>query len=156
MKTQRVADIISGCLLSLLGLVIVRAALQIPGSREEHLPPGTLPYVLGWIILAAGIVLAASAWCLRGENTVIRWPDRAGTMRILVTVASLTVSLAAMEPLGLPLSTLLFVSFLSWYLGRYRVAVAVFFGLAFAAGVFFVFIGLLELPFPVGPLARFR
>lgn len=154
MKTQRVADIVSGTFLSILGLIVLLAALKIAGSPDVRLQPRTLPWILGWTILAGGAILAVRAWRFRGEKRIIKWPDQAGMLRVLVTLASLTAYLVLMEPLGLPLSTLLFVSFLVWYLGRYRVAAAVGLGLAAAAVVLFVFVRLLELPFPVGPLGR--
>jgi hypothetical protein len=56
-----------------------------------------------------------------------------------------------MDPLGLPLSTFLYVSFTIWYLGKYRLWYPLLVG--FLSGVisYLVFIYLLELSFPVGP-----
>jgi len=153
-KTQRSADIASGIFLSLLGLIAVLAALRIAGSPDVRMQPRTLPLILGWIILAAGGILAARAWHLREEERIIKWPDRSGTFRVLVTLASLAVYLLLMDPLGLPLSTVLFVAFLVWYLGRYRMVWAATLGLASGGTVYYVFIRLLQLSFPVGPLGR--
>ncbi len=154
MKTQRRADIACGFFLAILGLVTVLAALKIRAAAEVRLHPGTLPYSLGWTLVGAGLILAAEAWRYRGADRLIQWPDRAGALRVLVTLGSLTVYLALMVPLGMPLSTFLFLLFLVWYLGRYKVATAVLIALASAATVYLVFIRLLELPFPVGPLGR--
>lgn len=154
MRTQRSADIVSGIFLSLLGLVVVLAALRISGSPDVRMQPRTLPLILGWIILAAGGILAARAWHLRGEARTIKWPDRDGTLRVLVTLASLTVYLLLIDALGLPLSTALFVAFLVWYLGRYRMLWAAALGLVSGATVYSVFFRLLQLSFPVGPLGR--
>jgi putative tricarboxylic transport membrane protein len=153
-KTQRSADIVSGIFLSILGLVVVLASLKIAASPDVRLQPRTLPLSLGVLILGAGIILAARAWRFRGEDRGVRWPDRAGTARVLVTLASLAAYLVLMGPLGLPLSTLIFVSFLTWYLGRYRLVWVLSLGLASGAVVYVVFIRLLELSFPVGPLGR--
>ena len=57
-----------------------------------------------------------------------------------------------LEPVGLPLGTLFFVSFLVWYLGRYRFWLAALCGLATALVVLLVFIVFLGLTFPIGPL----
>lgn len=154
MRTQRSADVASGVFLSLLGLIVVLAALRISGSPDVRMQPRTLPLILGWLILAAGGILAARAWHLRGEERIIKWPDRSGTARVLVTLASLTVYLLLTDPLGLPLSTVLFVAFLVWYLGHYRMVWALAIGFACGATVYFVFIRLLELSFPAGPLGR--
>ena len=154
MKTQRTADIAVGFFLALLGFVAILAALKIQGSAEVRLHPGTLPYILGWTLLGAGLLLAGEAWRFRERDRPIQWPDTLGTLRVLVTLGSLTVYLALMFPLGMPLSTFVFMVFLVWYLGRYRVVTAVLIALASAASVYLLFIRLLELPFPVGPLGR--
>lgn len=154
MRTQRSADIVSGILLSLLGLAVVLAALRISGSPDVRMQPRALPLILGWVLLASGGILAVRAWHLRGQGQIIKWPDPSGTARVLVTLASLTVCLLLMDPLGLPFSTVVFVAFLVWYLGHYRMLWAVALGLASGATVYFVFIRLLQLSFPVGPLGR--
>jgi putative tricarboxylic transport membrane protein len=153
-KTQRSADIAAGCFLSILGLIVVFAAMGIKGGMDERLPPRTLPYVLGGTMIGAGVVLAFKTWRLRGKETFINWPDRAGAKRVLVTLVSLAIYIALIGLLGLPIVTLLFVSFLVWYLGRYRIIYSAMIGLISAAVVYFLFILFLELSFPVGPLAR--
>jgi hypothetical protein len=105
-------------------------------------------------MIGAGAILAFRTWRLRGKETFIHWPDRAGAMRVSVTLASLAIYIALIEVLGLPIDTLLFVSFLVWYLGRYRIITSAMVGLVSAAVVYFLFIFFLELSFPVGPLAR--
>jgi hypothetical protein len=151
LRTQRSADIVGGCFLALLGLVTIFAATKIKGGLEERLPPRTLPYVVGIIILISGTLLAIRSWRLSGEDPVIKWPDRAGTIRVIVTIASLALYLALMDPLGLPLSTFLYVSFTVWYLGRYRLWYPLLIGFLSGAISYLVFIYLLELSFPVGP-----
>ena len=151
MKTQKSADIAGGCFLAFLGLVTLYAATGIKGGMEERLPPRTLPYVVGTIILVSGIILAVKSWRFRGEDPIIKWPDRPSTIRILVTLVSLALYLALMGPLGLPVSTFLYISFSVWYLGKYRIWYPLLIG--FLSGVisYVVFIHLLGLSFPVGP-----
>ena len=151
LKTQRSADIAGGCFLALLGLVTLYASTKIKGGMEERLPPRTLPYVIGSLILISGAILAIRSWRFHGEDPVIKWPDRRGTIRVLVTIVSLGFYLALTEPLGLPLSTFLYVSFTVWYLGKYRLWYPLLIG--FLSGVisYLVFIYLLGLSFPVGP-----
>ncbi len=151
MRTQRSADIAGGCFLVFLGLVTLCAASRITGGLEERLPPRTLPYTVGVIILVCGALLAVRSWRLRGEDPAIKWPDRRGVIRVLITLVSVGVYLALMDPLGLPLSTFLYVSFTVWYLGKYRFWYPLLIG--FLSGVisYLVFIYLLELSFPAGP-----
>lgn len=155
MKTQRSADIMGGCFLAFIGLVTILAATQIRGGMEERLPPRTLPYVIGATLLISGSILAVRSWRFRGQDPVIGWPDRAGIIRILVTLASLLIYIALFDPLGLPLSTFLYVSFLVWYLGRYRILHALLTGLLSGAVSYGLFIYLLELSFPVGPFGGY-
>jgi len=153
-KTQRSADITAGCFLSILGFIVIFAAMSIKGGMEERLPPHTLPYIIGGIIIGAGFTLTLRTWRLRGKETFINWPNRDGIIRVLVTLVSLAIYIALMGLLGLPLDTFLFISFLVWFLGRYRIGYALIIGLVSAAVVYFLFIFLLELSFPVGPLSR--
>jgi hypothetical protein len=151
LKTQRSADIAGGCFLVFLGLVTLVAASRITGGLEERLPPRTLPYTVGVIILICGALLAIRSWRFHGEDPVIKWPDRRGTIRVLITLVSVAVYLALMDPLGLPLSTFLYTSFAVWYLGKYRLWYPVVIGLISGVISYLVFIYLLELSFPVGP-----
>ncbi len=154
MRTQRAGDIASGIFLFLLGLVVVVAALQIRGAPDVRMQPRTLPLILGWTTAVAGGFLSLRAWRYRGEARAIPWPDRAGTLRVAVTLVSLAIFLIFMEPVGLPLGAALLVGFLVWYLGRYRLIYAGILGLASGATVYFAFIRLLQLSFPAGPLGR--
>lgn len=151
MKKQTSADIVGGCFLAVLGLVTLFAASTIKGGMEERLPPRTLPYVVGAIILISGIILAIKSLRFKGEDPTIQWPDRQGTVRIFITLISLVIYIALMTPLGLPLSTFLYVTFSVWYLGRYSVLYALSVGFASGAISWLLFIYLLELSFPIGP-----
>ncbi len=151
LKTQRSADIKGGCFLVLLGLVTIFAASKITGGLEERLPPRTLPYVVGFIILICGALLTIRSWRFRGEDSAIKWPDRRGIIRVIITLVSIGAYLALMDPLGLPLSTFLYVTFTVWYLGRYRLWYPLLIGVLSGGVSYLVFIYLLELSFPVGP-----
>ena len=153
MRTQRSADLASGWFLALLGLVVIGAASQITGGMEERLPPRTLPYTTGVAILVTGAALAVRSWRTRGPDAPIKWPNREGTIRVLVSLGALAIYVALLSPLGMPIATALFIGFLVWYLGRTGVVYAAALGLASGAAVLFLFIKLLELSLPAGPLA---
>ena len=154
MKSQRFGDIASGVCLALLGLVVVLAAFQIKGAPDVRMQPRTLPLILGCIVGVAGAALAFRAWRYHGPARVVPWPDRVGTLRVGVTFASLVVFLFLVEPLGMPLGSSLLVGFLVWYLGDYRPIYAGLLGLATGGTIYWVFIRLLSLSFPIGPLGR--
>ena len=154
MKSQRIGDIISGVFLVLLGLVVVVAAFQIKGAPDVRMQPRTLPLILGCIIGVAGAALALRAWRYHGPVREVSWPDRTGLRRVLITLAALTIFLFLMDPLGMPLGSSLLVGFLVWYLGGYRPISAGLLGLATGGMIYGVFIRLLNLSFPIGPLGR--
>lgn len=152
MKTQRSADIASGCFLILLGIVVLIAASQIRGGMEERLPPRTLPYTVGATILVCGALLALKARRFAGEEIPIKWPGREETIRIAVSLLAVVVFIAAMTPLGFPLSSGLYVAFSIWYLKRSGVLTPLVSGIVTGALSYFVFIRLLELSLPLGTL----
>ncbi len=154
MKSQRFGDMASGLFLVLLGLVVVVAAFQIKGAPDVRMQPRTLPLILGFIVGVAGAALAIRAWRYHGPVRDVPWPDRTGLGRVLTTLAALAVFLFLMEPLGMPLGSSLLVGFLVWYLGGYRPLYAGLLGLATGGMMYLVFIRLLNLSFPIGPLGR--
>jgi putative tricarboxylic transport membrane protein len=143
----------SGWFLALLGMVVIAAASQITGGMEERLPPRTLPYAIGVSILVTGAALAVRSWRSHGPDAPIKWPDREGTIRVLVSLATLAIYVALLNPLGMPVATALFIGFLVWYLGRTGVVYAAALGLVSGVAVLLLFIKLLELSLPAGPLA---
>lgn len=156
MRTQKSADIASGFLISIFGIVVIFAATQITGGMEERLPPRTLPYILGITVLFAGIILTIKSWRFKGENPAIKWPDRQGFIRVLVILLSLAGYIAIISPLGMPISTAIYVAFSVWYLwiGRHAIIWSVLTGIISGAVVLYLFIYFLELSFPIGPLQR--
>jgi len=151
-KTRKSADIASGCFLILLGIIVLIAASQIRGGMEERLPPRTLPYIVGGMILACGALLALKAWRAAGEEIPIKWPGRKEMIRIAVSLLAIVVFIAVMTPLGFPLSSGLYVAFSIWYLKRSGALTALVSGILTGAVSYFVFIRLLELSLPMGTL----
>ncbi|HSB05201.1 MAG TPA: tripartite tricarboxylate transporter TctB family protein [Thermodesulfobacteriota bacterium] len=152
MKTLRPVDIGVGCFLALLGIFILYASSMIRTGVERSLSPRTIPSTLGFLILFCGIGLAVKSWRFRGEDPKINWPDRLGIKIILVNLISLAFYIVLMNPLGLPLSTFLYVTFSTWYLKRSKWVTAIVMGLIFGVVSYYVFIRLLGLSFPEGVL----
>ena len=154
MKSQRVGDMASGIFLAFLGLIVVLAAFQIKGAPDVRMQPSTLPLILGCAVGVSGAALAFRAWRYHGPAQMVPWPDRTGTLRVVTTLATLAAFLFLVQPLGMPLGSGLLVSFLVWYLGSYRPIYAGLLGLATGGMIWLVFIHLLQLSFPIGPLGR--
>ena len=149
-KTLRPADIAVGCFLALLGLFIVYASSMIREGVERALSPRTIPSAVGYLILVCGIGLAVKSWRFRGEDPKINWPDREGAKIILVSLLFLALYTVLMNPLGLPLSTFLYVTISILYLKPSKWITAIIIGLIFGMVSYYVFIHLLKLSFPMG------
>jgi hypothetical protein len=152
--SQRKADIVSGGVVALLGAVVILAASQIRGDVEERLPPRTLPYIVGFMTFAGGLALAVKSYRFRGEDPQVQWPEKDGWVRIGVNLLLLALYTALMDPLGMPITTGLYVAGAIWYMDRTRVLAAPLTGAGSAVVVYYLFIRLLGLSFPLGPLAR--
>jgi hypothetical protein len=154
MKSQRKGDIAAGCFIALLGAVVLVAASQIRGDVEERLPPRTLPYVVGFMTLSGGVGLGVKSWRYRGQDPGIRWPDRGGALRIAANLLLLALFIALMAPLGMPVASGLYVASSIWFIDRKRIVTALVTGAVSGAVVYYLFLRLLELPFPLGILDR--
>lgn len=152
LKTIRKADIVVGCVLFLLGLMIIYASSNIRIGVERALSPRFFPSVLGWTILLCGAGLAVKSWRFKGEDPKISWPDRQGFRTIVVCLLLLAAYIFFMKPLGLPIATLLYVTANIWFLRPEKWRVAIFAGLVLGVVSYVVFIYLLELSFPIGSL----
>ena len=154
MRSQRRGDIVAGGVNALLGAVVIIAASQIRGDVEERLPPRTLPYVVGFMTLAGGLGLAFKSYRFHGEDPAIEWPEKDGWVRIGVNLLLLALFIALMDPLGMPITTGLYVAGAIWYMDRKRILAALLTGAGSAVAVYYLFIRLLELTFPLGPLGQ--
>lgn len=154
MRSQRKCDIAAGGALALLGAVVILAASQIRGDVEERLPPRTLPYIVGFMTLSGGLALALKSYRFRGEDPEIQWPERDGWIRIGVNLLLLALFTGLMDPLGMPIATALYVAAAIWYMDRSRIVAALLTGAVSAVTVYYLFIRLLGLTFPIGPLGR--
>jgi hypothetical protein len=104
--------------------------------------------------LAGGAGLAAKSWRSGGQDLQIKWPDRSGAIRIAVNLLLLALFIALIEPLGMPVVTALYVAVTIWYIDRKRYVAALFTGAGSGVIVYYLFIRLLELQFPLGFLQR--
>jgi putative tricarboxylic transport membrane protein len=149
MTTQRSADIISGIFLALVGALVMVAALDIQTTFGERLPPRTLPLTLGLITLFTGALLSIRSYRHPEITLTVDWPDKEGWIRLIVTFASLAVYLVLMEFLGVPIATLVFSTFLIWYLDR-KFLRSLVVGVITAVVIEVVFVRILQLSFPAG------
>jgi putative tricarboxylic transport membrane protein len=147
--TQRIADIISGIFLAAVGIAVILSTWDLQSSFGERLSPRALPLVLGSITVITGVLLSIRAYLYQGEDLEVHWPDKEGWLRLGVTFATLAVYLLLIDPLGVAAASLVFSTFLIWYLDR-RVIRSLCVGVVVAVVIQMVFVNLLQLALPTG------
>lgn len=154
LKTQRSGNIACGAFLALLGLAAAWASTTIGEGAGEHLHPRNFPLLLGVLLFLGGAVLAVHALIARaGADKAIAWPDRRGWKLWAIALVALVLYVGLSASLGFLICIFFFVAGFIWYFGRYNPRVAVAWALGVAAFVYVVFIWLLDLTLPMGPLA---
>jgi putative tricarboxylic transport membrane protein len=151
-KTQRVADIVLGCIFALLGIFIIYASTFIQGGAAHQLPPDTFPKVVGTLLLLCGAGLALKSWSIKGADLAVPWPDKQGFRTILITIVSLVIYVAVLDLLGLPLATFIYLLFSMCYLKPSKWLLALVISVITAVLAQYLFINLLGLSFPAGKL----
>lgn len=152
LKTRRSGNIASGAFLALLGLVAIWASTSIDEGAGGQLHPRTFPVLIGALLLAGGSGLAVSAALSGAAQQPIGWPDARGWKYWLIALASLALFVALAQPLGFLAGSFFFVAGFIRYFGRYRLPVALAWAAGVAVFIYVVFIRLLDLTLPMGPL----
>jgi putative tricarboxylic transport membrane protein len=152
LKTRRSGNIASGTFLALLGLTAAWASTHIGEGAGGHLHPRTFPILLGTLLGVGGGALAVSGMLAKTAGKPIDWPDRRGWKLWLIALASLVLFVALSWPLGFLLCSFVFAAMFIWYFGHYRLPVAVAWAIGVTVFIYVVFIRLLELTLPMGPL----
>jgi putative tricarboxylic transport membrane protein len=150
-KTARAADRAVGAAGVALGLVALAGAFGIEREAGEGLTPRAFPIAIALAIVAAGAAVIVGT-ARRGREHGLDWPARAGFVRIAVVLAAAAVYTAALPYLGFPLASLLLVTGLAVHLGGGGWLSALAAGAGTALVLYAVFIRLLGLALPAGPL----
>ncbi len=152
MRTQRSADRVLGTAAGLLGVLVLVSARGIERQAGEGVTPRAFPVVIALALLASGGAVAVAAWRRPEDGRTLDWPGRDGFLRIGVVLGATGVYVACVSIAGFPLASLLFVTGLTAYLGRGGWASAAAAGVGTALVLYAVFIRLLGLSLPAGPL----
>ncbi|MBI5303247.1 MAG: tripartite tricarboxylate transporter TctB family protein [Chloroflexi bacterium] len=151
-KTLRAGDVASGIFLIVIGGVALTASAQIASSVGGMLHPRTLPVILGVLLVVGGGWLIVRARAKDYTDKLIDWPDRAGSKQWWVALALMVFFALLMQPLGFLLTTLIFITAFIWYFGKYKSWVALAWGIGTVVFIYVLFIWLLQMDFPSGPL----
>jgi putative tricarboxylic transport membrane protein len=153
-RTRRSTDIATGVFLAALGATAAAAATGIGEGAGGQLHPRTFPMMIGALLFIGGAVLAIRAAADKsGGSKATAWPDRSGWRLLAIAMAGLAAYVALSQALGFIISSLIFVPWFIRYFGRYSYWAACSCALGIAAFIYFVFIRLLQLTLPIGPLS---
>ena len=139
-----------------LGLTAVVASTGIHEGAGGQLHPRTFPMILGGLLIIGGAVLATrAAMDKSGGGKAIGWPDRGGGKRLAMVMVSLVIYVTIAQTLGFIIASLVFIPWFIRYFGGYRHLVGWSCALGVAVFIYLVFIRLLQLTLPIGPLRFF-
>ena len=151
-KALNKSELVAAGLLILLGISIVRQAARWVYLTPDGPGPGFFPlWIGGAIIVLAAIVAFRHIYQVARQQPVAR-ADWKGSARVLIGWAGLSVSIALLQPLGFTLSFLLLVFFLVMVIFRRSFIAALSVGVGAALGFWLLFVKLLQVQLPAGPL----
>lgn len=154
LSTRRSTDIATGVFLAILGLTAAVASTGIGEGAGGQLHPRTFPMMIGGLLVIGGALLAIRAAVAKnGGDKTIAWPDRRGWKLLSIAMVGLTAYVAISQTLGFIISSVIFVPWFIRYFGRYSHMVAWSCAVGIAAFIYLVFIRLLQLTLPIGPLS---
>jgi hypothetical protein len=140
--------------LAVLGLTAAVASTGINEGAGGQLHPRTFPMIIGVLLVIGGGLLAVQAAASKsGADKTITWPDRSGWKLLSAAMAGLVIYVGIAQALGFIISSLIFVPWFIRYFGRYSHWVAWSCAVGIAAFIYLVFIRLLQLTLPIGPLS---
>ncbi len=152
MQTLKRADMAVGIFVALFGIFILLASISITGGVAARLPPRTFPVVIGCLLLVCGAALAIKSWTLKDEGPRVEWPDKTGFRTIVIVLFALACYIALVDRIGMPIATFLYTAFSIWFLNRKRWCVALIIGVISGLLLHYLFIRVLGLSLPMGPL----
>jgi putative tricarboxylic transport membrane protein len=155
LSTRRSTDIAAGVFLAVLGLTAAAASTGIDAGAGGQLHPRTFPMILGGLLIMGGASLAVQAGSRNGGGKAVAWPDRNGWKLLSIALAGLAIYVALSQVLGFIISSLIFVPWFIRCFGRYSHLAAWSCALGVAAFIYLVFVRLLQLTLPIGPLSFF-
>ena len=140
-------DRVAGTAVALLGVYVAVVARQYPFGTLAEPGPGFLPFALGLLLAAAGLVIALGARFAAGAHR----PVFDDLPHALVILAALAVAAFTMERLGFRLTVAAMLLFFLGAVERRRLWRVTVVACGFAFGAFHLINDILRVPLPVGP-----
>ena len=149
------ADFYGGLILSLFFGAALWEGLSFQYGTEFAPGPGFAPVWLSGIGLCVSLLIAANGLRLKGfgsESHAAPRLEKWGVLRVALTLLGLAAMVLLVPVLGLALSILAFLLYLTLVVQRHAWFTAVGASLGTVAFVYLVFVYALDVPVPKGPL----
>ena len=155
-KTMKVADSVGGLIGVFIGLWALWTSSNMPADVVMKIGPGFFPSMLagGLIFFSVALLIKAFQGKAKGTLETRKWSDL-GVRRGLITLVAAILFVAAMEPLGFIPTSIVFLSFMMWILGKRQPLLIGLIPAPITAVVWLVFEKLLHLSMPPGVLDGF-
>lgn len=142
---------ITGALLILLALFILREANELSFYTPLGPGPGFFPFWLSVILVSLGGVIVVQASFKESDPMPADFfPSRKGFFRAVSILLALAFVVKCLDMLGFRLTMLVFYLFLLTALGRQNLLLTVVVALAGSWGIYYVFVEWLKVILPVG------
>jgi putative tricarboxylic transport membrane protein len=152
---MKVADIVGGLIGAFTGLWVLWTSSNMPADVVMKIGPGFFPSILagGLILSSLALLIKAVQGNSKGSLEVRPWSD-VGVRRGLITLCAAVLFVAVMEPLGFIPTSILFLTFMMWVLGKRRPLLIALLPALITVGIWLVFEKVLHLSMPPGVLDR--
>ncbi|WP_157694181.1 tripartite tricarboxylate transporter TctB family protein [Hydrogenophaga crassostreae] len=150
---MKVADIVGGLIGIFTGLWVLWTSSNMPADVVMKIGPGFFPSMLagGLILFSGALLVKAIQGKSKGRLESRQWSD-VGVRRGLITLCAAILFVAVMEPLGFIPTSIVFLTFMMWVLGKRNPLLIGLVPTLITAGVWLVFEKLLHLSMPPGVL----
>jgi putative tricarboxylic transport membrane protein len=151
---MKTADIVGGIVGVLIGLFALWEGSKMPSDIVMKIGPSYFPSILATllIVFSAILVINALRGCSKGTVEPFRLSDQ-GVRRGLVTLAAAFVFCAVLDPLGFLLTSVIFLVFMIWFLGKRGAVALIVAPLVVTVATWLLFEKVLYLSLPAGVLA---
>lgn len=139
----------AGAIVLAVGLALLIGAWGFPFMLQGVPGPGFLPLIIGFGIIASGVVLVFKAvW--RPTHAEVRWPPLSGWLRVAFMLGAMAASFFLLEALGFVVVTAAFMAVMVYCLGERSWRLLATVPVLSAVGLYVVFAVWLRVPLPKG------
>ena len=154
---KRYADLISGGLLALVGIILLVESRNIRAMMEMEFGPKIMPQIYSVALIGLGAAIAVSSLvrARKGAFPSGKWQHSTiGRFRVVATMGLVVFYVAALRPLGFLATSIVYLFFQFLVLGgaanKWRLLPYLIVAVAVSLGIYHLFYGVFNVFLPVG------